>query len=394
VLHAAQALTSHGFDLSVVAPDSDGIVQPAAIEAALRSDTCLISLMTANNEVGTLQPINEVAALARRSGVICHTDATQAAGALRLDVEELGVDLLSLSAHKFYGPKGVGLLYLRRGTPFQPQQQGGGQENTRRGGTENLPGIVGMATALSLALDELEPRAAHCRRLRDRLIDGILERLPDARLNGHTKLRLPNNANFSFAGIDGETLLLSLDLLGIAASSGSACTTGSTEPSHVLTALGLDAETARGSLRLTVGKDNTPVQIERAIDDGVGRVSVTQRWQLSQRGEAEKLQEGSGRGVLDRGSGGWATAERFDQLTRYQRSQHAAGVDAAHCFDLGPGDRLAVGYQRECLQRRPGELRRAFQPEQPGDGGAKTGRGDQLDARPQPLQDQPPLSRL
>jgi cysteine desulfurase len=275
VLHAAEALVPHGFDVTTVLPDRDGIVHPEAIKAALRPETCLVSVMYANNEIGTIQPIHAIATLVRERGVVMHTDAVQAAGALSLDVDVLGVDLLSLSAHKFYGPKGVGLLYARRRSPIAWQQHGGGQENTRRGGTENVPGIVGMAAALSLAIDAHDERNAHCRALRDRLIEQLLERVPDARLNGHPTQRLPNNANISFPGVEGETLLLNLDMHGIAASSGSACTTGSTEPSHVLTAIGLSPEVARGSLRLTVGKDNTLAQIDRAVEvivDAVARV--------------------------------------------------------------------------------------------------------------------------
>ncbi|HMM42197.1 MAG TPA: cysteine desulfurase family protein [Thermomicrobiales bacterium] len=265
VLHAAEAMREHGFAVDVVQPDADGILQPDAVGALLSSKTCLVSVMLANNEIGTIQPIREIAALARDAGAVVHTDAVQAAGALPLDVEEFDIDLLSLSAHKFYGPKGVGLLYCRRQTPMAWQQHGGAQEDTRRAGTENTPGIVGMAAALLLAVEEMDARTAHCRELRDRLIDGILERVPDARLNGDAERRLPNNVNLAFAGVDGDALLVSLDLLGIAASSGSACTTGSTEPSHVITALGVSPELARGSLRLTVGKDNTLAEIDRAI---------------------------------------------------------------------------------------------------------------------------------
>ena len=266
VLHAAEALVPHGFKVTVVQPDSEGRIRPEAVEAALRPDTCLVSVMHANNEIGTIQPIREIAELAHSRGIIVHTDAVQAAGALRLNVDDLGVDLLSLSAHKFYGPKGVGLLYVRRRTPIEWQQQGGGQESARRGGTENVPLVVGMAAAFALATDEMIERTSTLTRLRDRLIEGILERVPDTRLNGHPSERLPNNVNLSFAGVEGETLLLNLDMLGIAASSGSACSTGSTEPSHVLLALGLGPEVARGSLRLTLGKDTTDEEIHRAID--------------------------------------------------------------------------------------------------------------------------------
>lgn len=266
VMHAAEALIPHGFEITVVRPERDGIVGPDAVEAAIRPDTCLISIMLANNEIGTIQPILEIAAMARERGIVIHTDAVQAAGSLPIDVHALGVDLLSITAHKFYGPKGVGLLYARRKVPIAWQQHGGGQEDTRRGGTENVPLIIGMAAALMLGNAEMSERNAHVLRLRDRLIEGILERVPDARLNGHPDQRLPNNVNISFSGVDGETLLLNLDMLGIAASSGSACSTGSSEPSHVLTAIGLTPDIARGSLRLTVGKDNTIEQVDRAID--------------------------------------------------------------------------------------------------------------------------------
>lgn len=265
ILHAAESMLAHGFFIDVVAPDANGIVQPDAIAAAVTPQTCLVSVMLANNEIGTIQPVREVAAIARAAGAVMHTDAVQAAGALPLDVDDLGVDLLSLSAHKFYGPKGIGLLYSRRETAITWQQHGGGQEDSRRAGTENTPAIVGMAAALIFATEERDARNAHCIALRDRLIDGILERVPDARLNGHAEQRLPNNANLSFAGVDGETLLLGLDLLGIAASSGSACTTGSTEPSHVIMALGMNPSLARESLRLTVGKDNTVEEIDTVI---------------------------------------------------------------------------------------------------------------------------------
>lgn len=266
ILHVMEALSQHhGFEVTVVAPDGNGRVAPADIEAAIRPDTCLISVMYANNEIGVVQPIQEIAAVARKHGVTMHTDAVQAAGALPLNVDDLGVDLLSLSAHKFYAPKGVGLLYVRRETRLAWQQLGGGQENARRAGTENVPGIVGMATALALADESMDVRTAHTRMLRDRLIDGILERVPDAQLNGDPVNRLANNVNISFDGVEGESILLDLDMHGIAASSGSACATGSTEPSHVLRAIGVPEELAQGSLRLTVGKDNTIEEIDRAI---------------------------------------------------------------------------------------------------------------------------------
>ena len=266
VLHSVQYLEKFGFEATYVRPGPDGIVRVEDIEAAIRPDTILISVMYANNEIGTIQPIAEIGKLAHRYGILFHTDAVQAAGTLPLDVERLHVDLLSLSAHKFYAPKGVGLLYVRQGTKLLWQQNGGSQESNRRAGTENVPGIVGMATALELAYAEREERNAHLLALRDRLIDGILQRIPDARLNGDREQRLPNNVNVSFEGIDGETILLNLDMHGIAASSGSACTTGSTEPSHVLLAIGLTPEQARSSIRLTLGKDNTEQEIDRTLD--------------------------------------------------------------------------------------------------------------------------------
>jgi cysteine desulfurase len=267
VLHTAQSLEQQGFSATYVAPDSRGIVDPEAIAAAVRPETCLISVMYANNESGAIQPLQEIAAVARVHGVPFHTDGVQAAGTLPLHVDALGVDLLSLSAHKFYGPKGVGLLYVRRGTPLDFQQKGGGQEQGRRGGTENVPGIVGLAVALERADGWRDAYADHCARLRDRLADGLFAAIPDATLNGpdDPSLRLPNNLNVTIPGVQGETLLLSLDVLGVAASAGSACTTGNTEPSHVLRAMGLSDEACRSALRFTVGRSNTEEQIDDAI---------------------------------------------------------------------------------------------------------------------------------
>jgi cysteine desulfurase len=268
VLHACDSLEKFGFDVTYLPVDGDGRVAPEAVAAALTDRTILVSVMLANNEVGTVQPVREIAALLRQQPrrIWLHTDAVQAPGDLDLDVDDLGVDLLSLSGHKFGGPKGVGLLYLRRGTPFQPQQYGGSQERNRRAGTENVPGIVGMATALDIVMrerDTVRPRVA---RLRDRLIDGVLACIPGARLNGHPTERLANNASFSFEGVDGESLLMALDLAGIAASSGSACTSASLEPSHVLTAMGLPSEVARGSLRLTLGPATTDADVQTVLD--------------------------------------------------------------------------------------------------------------------------------
>lgn len=267
VLHTAQSLERQGFAATYLAPDERGIVGAAAIEAALRPETCLVSVMYANNESGAIQPIREVAEIARERGVLLHTDAVQAAGMLPLDVDVLGVDLLSLSAHKFYGPKGVGLLYVRKGTAIDFQQQGGSQEQGRRGGTENVPGIVGLGLALERAEERREAYAEHCRALRDRLMRGVVAAIPDARVNGplDSALRLPNNLNVAIPGVDGETVLFNLDLAGVAASAGSACTTGNTEPSHVLMAMGLPAELCMASLRFTVGRSNSEAQIERAV---------------------------------------------------------------------------------------------------------------------------------
>jgi len=264
--HTCEALRQLGFEVTYVPVDRDGLVDPDEVGRSITDRTVLVSVMYANNEVGTVQPIAEIGRTARERGVVFHTDAVQAAGALSLDVNSLNCDLLSLSAHKCYGPKGVGVLYVRSGTPWLPQQTGGSQEMGRRAGTENVPGIVGAARALSLAYERLADEVEHSRALRDLLIEGVLSRVPRARLNGHPTRRLPNNASFCFEGVEGEALLLHLDHLGIAASSGSACTTGSEEPSHVLLAMGLPPDVARGSLRLTVGRSNTLEQVERVLE--------------------------------------------------------------------------------------------------------------------------------
>lgn len=266
ILHAAEYLERFGTAVTCLPVDAEGFVDPAALAAALRPETCLISIIYANNEIGTIQPIADLATIARQHGIPFHTDAVQAAGSLPLDVGALGVDLLTLAAHKFYGPKGVGALYVRNGTPMLYQQQGGPQEGDRRGGTENVAAIVGLAIALTRAEAARTAYNDHCRALRDRLIDGILATIPASRLNGpRGDLRLPNNVNASFSGVEGESLIIALDLEGIAASSGSACTTGATEPSHVLRAIGVPEESIAGSLRLTLGRDNTPADVDELL---------------------------------------------------------------------------------------------------------------------------------
>ncbi len=254
-----------GCRVTYVPVDRYGMVDPDAIGRAITQDTVLISVMYANNEVGTIQPIAEIGKIARAKGVPFHTDAVQAGGSLPLDVNSLNVDLLSLSGHKFYAPKGVGVLYVRDGIRLQPTQTGGGQERHRRAGTENVPYIVGLATALQLAYDRLDSEVPRLTALRDRLIEGILQSVPDAYLTGHPTQRMPNSASFVFAGVEGESILLQLDLAGIAASSGSACTSGEDAPSHVLTAMGIEAALARGSLRLTLGRENTVEDIDYTL---------------------------------------------------------------------------------------------------------------------------------
>ncbi len=258
ITHTAAVLAERfDFEVTYVPVDDGGMVDPAAIEAAIRPDTALISVMYANNEVGTVEPIAEIGAIARAHGVPFHTDAVQAGAYLSLDVQALNVDMLSLSAHKFYGPKGAGLLYVRRGTPLWPQMTGGGQERGRRAGTENVAFIMGMTRALELAQSERAAENARLQELRDCLVAGLLERIPGARLSGHPTRRLPGHASLVIPGVEANGLLISLDLLNIAASSGSACASGAAEPSHVLTALHYGHQEALGALRLTLGQSNT-----------------------------------------------------------------------------------------------------------------------------------------
>ena len=268
VLHACQYLESQGFEVTYLPVDAEGMVQPESVYNAINERTTLVTIMYGNNEIGTINPLSEIdRSIKERAGevsrtIVFHTDAVQAAGYLDLDVASLGVDLLSLSGHKFHGPKGTGVLYIKRGTPYLPLIHGGGQERERRSGTENIPGIIGLSLALESANAIRDEPGQRCSALRDRIIGSVLEQIPGTRLNGHATERLPNNANFSFRGVEGEPILLGLDVAGIAASSGSACSSGSLEPSHVLLALGQSAETARGSLRLTLGRDNTDEEVD------------------------------------------------------------------------------------------------------------------------------------
>ena len=271
VLHACQFLENVGFDVTYLPVDGDGIVSAESVYNSINEDTTLVTLMYANNEIGAINPITEIAkAVKMRSQelhrtIVMHTDAVQAAGFLSLDVRELGVDMLSLSGHKFYGPKGSGVLFLKRGTPFLPLIVGGGQERESRSGTENIAAIVGLATALKTANDSRHSNSEHCMSLRDEIIRRVTTDIPSVSLNGGNTNRLPNNVNFAFEGVEGESILLGLDMAGIAASSGSACSSGSLEPSHVLLALGQTAELARSRLTITLGKDNTHEEIDYLI---------------------------------------------------------------------------------------------------------------------------------
>jgi cysteine desulfurase len=255
-----------GHSVTLVPVDGQGRVHPDDIARAIRPETVLISVMYANNEVGTIQPLAEIGRIARARGILFHTDAVQAGGALDLSVDKLGVDLLALSAHKFYGPKGVGVLYVRRGTQLAPALTGGGHERGKRPGTVNVAEIVGLATALELAHQSRTSENARVGRLRDKLVAGVIERVPDVQLTGHPTQRLPNSASLAFKGLDGESILLTLDLEGICVSTGSACTTGETEPSFVLQAMGLPREWAIGSVRMTLGHATTEAEIERVLD--------------------------------------------------------------------------------------------------------------------------------
>ncbi len=265
VLHPCQALEKQGYRVTYLPVDEFGRVEPGSVEEAITEKTILVSVMAANNEIGTIQPIEAIGRIAHEHGIPFHTDAVQAIGALLVDVDRMGADLLSLSAHKFGGPKGTGALSIRRGTRVGAFMDGGEQERGRRAGTENVPGIVGLGRAIEIAVGDMPRSAVRLAAMRDRLIRGILDTIPDTRLNGHPTERLPNNVNVAFRYVEGESILLSLDAFGIAASTGSACTSASLEPSHVLEACGLPPEHAHGSLRLTLGHRNTEEDVDYVL---------------------------------------------------------------------------------------------------------------------------------
>jgi len=266
VIEPARFLEKQGYKVTYVKPDADGMVTPDAIAAAITDKTVLVSVMHANNEIGTIQPIKEIAAVTKKRGVYFHTDAVQTVGHIPVNVDDLNVDLLSLSAHKFYGPKGIGCLYVRKGTRILPFLRGGGQENRRRASTENLPGIVGAGKAIELCAKKMDAEAKQQAAWRDKLITEVPKRIERVYLNGHPRKRLPNNVNFSIEYVEGESMLLSLDALGIAASTGSACTSGDLEASHVLLSIGRPHELCHGSLRLTLGRFTQDAHIDRFLD--------------------------------------------------------------------------------------------------------------------------------
>ena len=273
ILHTCEYLEKRGFEVTYIDVDENGTVKLDQLEKAIRDDTILISIMYANNEIGTIQPIKEIGEIAKKHGVLFHTDAVQAYGQLPINVDECHIDMLSSSGHKLNGPKGIGFLYIRKGVKIRSFIHGGAQERKRRAGTENVPGIVGYGKAAQEAVDSMQERTAKEAQLRDYLIDRVLAEIPYTRLNGHRTNRLPNNANFSFQFIEGESLLIMLDMEGICGSSGSACTSGSLDPSHVLMAIGLPHEIAHGSLRLTLGADTTKEDIDFVVDKVKGIVA-------------------------------------------------------------------------------------------------------------------------
>lgn len=266
VLHTCQYLEKNGYEVTYLPVDEDGKIRIEDLEKAIRPDTILISIMFANNEIGTLQPIKEIGEIAKKHKIIFHTDAVQAVGHVKIDVKQMNIDMLSLSAHKLYGPKGVGALYVRKGIKLKSYIHGGAQERGIRAGTENVPGIVGLGKAIELAISEMEQENKRLIKLRDEIIDGILNNIPYTRSNGHRTDRLPANVNISFEFIEGESILLLLDMNGIYASSGSACTSGSLDPSHVLLAIGLPHEKAHGSLRMTLGIENTEEDVKKLLE--------------------------------------------------------------------------------------------------------------------------------
>lgn len=267
VLHTCEYLEKRGFEVTYLDVDEYGMVDVKELESAIRPDTILISIMFANNEIGTIQPVAEIGKLAKEHGILFHTDAVQAFGQLPIHVDELHIDMLSASAHKLNGPKGIGFLYIRKGVKLRSFVHGGAQERSRRAGTENVPGIAGFGAAVKRAMELMEEKTAKETELRDYLIKRMLETVPYSRLNGHPVKRLPNNANFSFQFIEGESLLIMLDMKGICASSGSACTSGSLDPSHVLLAIGLKHEEAHGSLRLTLSEENTKEELDTVVEE-------------------------------------------------------------------------------------------------------------------------------
>ncbi len=266
VLNTCEYLEKHGFEVTYLQADSDGIISPDLVEKAIRDDTAVVSVMAVNNEIGSIQPVNEIGDICRSKGVLFHTDAVQATGQIHYDLQNMKIDMLSLSGHKFHAPKGVGALYVRSDIPIESLIHGGAQERGKRAGTENVAGIVAMGVAITDAVECIDERNIRLAKMRDRLIDGILSEIPYSRLNGGRERRSAGNVNISFRGIEGESLILALDIRGIAASSGSACASGSIDPSHVLTAIGLDAELAKGSLRLTLGDGNTEDDIDYILE--------------------------------------------------------------------------------------------------------------------------------
>ena len=292
VLHTLDKMKKRGYEVTLVEVNANGVINPQDVADAIREDTCLVTIMFANNEIGTIQPIKEIGAICKERKVIFHTDAVQAAGHIAIDVKDMNIDMLSISAHKFHGPKGVGALYARKGIYLTNLIEGGAQEKGKRGGTENLPGIVGMAVALKDACDNLEKNGKYISALRDKLIEG-LKKIPHSKINGDEVQRVPNNVNICFEGIEGESLLLLLDMDGISASSGSACTSGSLDPSHVLLSIGLPHEVAHGSLRLSLSEENTAEEVDYVLEKVPAVVELLRKmspvWDQLKKGEREHV---------------------------------------------------------------------------------------------------------